>query len=100
MFIVGIFINAIAGVLNAVLSIYMIIVIVAALISWVNPDPYNPIVRFLFSMTEPVFRRVRRILPLPTAAIDLSPLIVVLVIIFLQLFLVEMMRQVAVRLQQ
>jgi YggT family protein len=99
MFVLGIFLNAIAGVLNTVLSIYMIIVIVAALITWVNPDPYNPIVRFLFSMTEPVFRRVRRVIPFPTGGLDLSPLIVVLAIIFLQLFLVEMLRQVAVRLQ-
>jgi len=98
MFVLGIFLNAVAGVLNTVLSIYMIIVIVAALISWVNPDPYNPIVRFLSSMTEPVFRRVRRIVPFPMAGLDLSPMIVVLVIIFLQLFLVEMLRQVANRL--
>jgi YggT family protein len=98
MFVLGIFINAVAGVLNTVLSIYMIIVIVAALITWVNPDPYNPIVRFLFSMTDPVFRRVRRIIPFPTGGLDLSPLIVVLIIVFLQLFLVETLRQVAVRL--
>ena len=60
MFVLGNFLGAIAEVLNIVLTIYMWIVIISALISWVNPDPYNPIVRFLFSVTEPVFATVRR----------------------------------------
>ncbi len=87
MFIIGDFILALAGVLDIVLQIYMWIVIIAALISWVNPDPYNPIVRFLYSVTEPVFAMVRRRLPLPRMAIDISPFIVVLIILFLQMFL-------------
>ena len=69
----GNFLGAIAEVLNIVLTIYMWIVIISALISWVNPDPYNPIVRFLFSVTEPVFATVRRVLPFPYMGIDFSP---------------------------
>jgi YggT family protein len=99
MFVLGNFLGAIAEVLNIVLTIYMWIVIISALISWVNPDPYNPIVRFLFSVTEPVFATVRRVLPFPYMGIDFSPLIVLLVIIFFQQFLVGTLRQVAVNLQ-
>jgi YggT family protein len=99
MFVLGNFLGAIAEVLNIVLTIYMWIVIISALISWVNPDPYNPIVRFLFSVTEPVFATVRRVLPFPYMGIDFSPLIVLLVIIFFQQFLVGTLRQVAINLQ-
>jgi YggT family protein len=99
MFVLGNFLGAIAEVLNIVLTIYMWIVIISALISWVNPDPYNPIVRFLFSVTEPVFATVRRVLPFPYMGIDFSPLIVLLAIIFFQQFLVGTLRQVAINLQ-
>jgi YggT family protein len=95
MFVVANFLSAFAGVLDIVLEIYMYIVIVSALISWVNPDPYNPIVRFLYSVTEPVFAWVRRILPLPSMGIDFSPIIVLLIIIFLRQFLVRTLMQIA-----
>jgi YggT family protein len=95
----GNFLHAIAEVLNMVLAIYMWIVIIAALISWVNPDPYNPIVRFLFSVTEPVFARVRRLIPFAYMGIDFSPLIVFLAIVFLQQFLVRTLHQIAASLQ-
>ncbi|MEW6111163.1 MAG: YggT family protein [Thermodesulfobacteriota bacterium] len=93
--VLGHFVQAFAGVLNVVLTIYMWIVIIAALISWVNPDPYNPIVRFLYSMTEPVFSFVRRRLPLPRTRIDISPFIVWLAIVFLQIFLVQTLNSFA-----
>jgi YggT family protein len=99
MFVLGNFVGAIAGVLDIVLTIYMWIVIIAAVISWVNPDPYNPIVRFLVSVTEPVFASVRRILPFPYMGIDFSPLIVLLVIVFLQQFVVRTLHQIAMQMQ-
>ncbi len=99
MYVLGNFIGAIAQVLNVILSIYMWLIIISALISWVNPDPYNPIVRFLYSVTEPVLNFVRRTLPLPRMGIDLSPLIVLLVIIFLQSFLITTLQQIAVNLR-
>ncbi len=95
MFVLGNFLSAIAHVLDVVLSIYMWLIIISALISWVNPDPYNPIVRFLYSVTEPVLSFVRKNLPLPQMGIDLSPLIVLLVIVFLQNFLIRTLLQVA-----
>lgn len=74
-----------AELIDSVLFIYMMIVIVAVLLTWVNPDPYNPIVRTLRALTEPVFYRVRRMLPfLDMGGIDLSPVAVILFIGFLR----------------
>jgi YggT family protein len=95
MFVFSNFIVALAKVIDIVLSLYMWIIIFRAVISWVNPDPYNKIVIFLYRVTEPVLRPVRRILPMRNAGIDISPIIVILVIIFLQYFLVETIIQLA-----
>jgi YggT family protein len=87
-------------VLHIILQIYMWIVIIGALLSWVNPDPYNPIVRFLYSATEPVFSWIRRSLPfLRVGGIDFSPLIVIVVIIFLDSALVTSLIEMGVRLK-
>ena len=89
MFVLSNFIIALARILEIVLTLYMWIIIFRAVISWVNPDPYNKIVIMLYRVTEPVLRPVRRLLPLRNVGIDLSPIIVMLVILFLQYFLVE-----------
>ena len=94
----GNFILALAKVIDIGLIIYMWIIIIRALISWVNPDPYNPIVRFLYRATEPVLWRVRRMLPIGGLGIDFSPIIVILVIIFLRSFIVKTLVQLAYRL--
>lgn len=72
-----------------ILRIYLFIVIIAAVISWVNPDPYNPIVRGIYGITEPVFNRIRRAIPMPVQGIDFSPMIVIAVIYALDAFLVK-----------
>ena len=84
---------ALAQVVSAVLSIYYWIILIRALISWVNPDPFNPIVQFLIRVTEPVLAPIRRFLP--PMAIDISPLIAFLVILFLQRFLVQTLYDIA-----
>lgn len=89
MFVIGNFLAAVASVLSMLLSAYMWIIVIRALISWVNPDPYNPIVRFLHSATDPLLYRVRRMIPLNFGGIDFSPLLVIAGIIFLQTFLVQ-----------
>jgi YggT family protein len=89
MFVLSNFIVALARILEVVLTIYMWIIIFRAVISWVNPDPYNKIVLLLYRLTEPVLGPVRRKLPWRNMGIDLSPIIVMLVILFLQYFLVE-----------
>ena len=88
------FLYAIATILKSVLMIYMWVIIIRALISWVNPDPYNKIVRVLYQITEPVLYAVRKRLPY-TGGIDLSPIIVLLVIMFLQVFLVGTLEDIA-----
>lgn len=89
------FLLALAMVLDTLLSIYFWIVIASAVLSWVNPDPYNPIVRFLRAATEPVYYRIRRVLPLYFGGIDFTPLVVLLAIQFLQVFLVGTLNQAA-----
>jgi len=94
MFVFNNFLSAIASVIGLILDIYMWIIIARAIISWVNPDPYNPIVRFLYQATEPVLSRVRRIIPY-LGGIDLSPLVVLLIIYFLRQFLVRSLYMLA-----
>ncbi len=89
MFIVGYLLMAVAKVVDIVLLCFMWIVIVRAVLSWVNPDPYNPIVRFIHNTTEPVLYRIRQFIPFNLGGIDLSPIIVFLVIIFLRTFIVS-----------
>ena len=98
MFIFGNLIHAIAYILDTVLTLYMWIIIVSALISWVNPDPYNPIVRFLYSVTDPVLRHIRRRIG-PAMGIDISPMIVILLIMFIKHFLIASLFGVAVRMR-
>lgn len=98
MFIIANFLNAVAYVLDFVLTIYMYVLIARAIISWVNPDPYNPIVNFLYRATEPVLQRVRRVLP-NTGGLDLSPLLVILAIFFVQKFVVTSLFELVNRLK-
>ena len=95
MFVLSNFVVALARIIDIVLTLYMWIIIGRALMSWVNADPYNQIVIFLYKVTEPVLRLVRRLIPFRNIGIDLSPMIVILVIIFLQYFLVETIIQFA-----
>src|SRR3989442_9777364 len=95
MFVASNFVLALARLLELVINAYIWIIIIRALISWVNPDPHNPIVRFLYQITEPVLRPIRRRLPTFQLGLDLSPLIVLLVIFFLQSFLVRVLYRIA-----
>lgn len=94
MSILGNFINAVAIVFNMALTFYMWIVIARAVLSWVNPDPFNPIVRFINNVTEPVLRQIRSKIP-SIEGIDLSPIIVIFAIYFLQIFLVNSLMDIA-----
>ncbi len=88
MFVLSNFIIGIGGVLHYILNIYMFIVVARAIISWVSPDPYNPIVRFLYMATEPALRYVRRILP-PFSGIDFSPIILMVALFFIDQVLAQ-----------
>ncbi len=89
MFILGNLIIALATVIDYILVIYMWIVIARAVLSWVSPDPSNQIVRIIYNITEPVLRLIRNRLPVTFGGIDLSPIVIFLVIIFLQKFVVN-----------
>lgn len=95
MFIFANLLLALAKVLDIVLVTYMFIVIARAVISWVSPDPFNPIVRFLLNATEPVLYQIRRRLPVVLGGIDLSPLVVLLAVVFLRAFLVQSLAELA-----
>ena len=96
MFIAGNVLQGLATVLDWLLTLYMYVIIARALISWVNPDPWNPIVQFLDRVTEPVLAPVRRRISYGMG-IDLSPLIVIGIIIFLQIAVVQSLRELAFR---
>lgn len=94
MFILANFLTALATVIQYGLIIYMWLIIARAVISWVNADPYNPIVQFIYSATEPVLSKVRSRMPF-MGGVDLSPIIVLMIIVFLQSFLVTTLHQIA-----
>lgn len=95
MYVVSNFLGALATLIDFVLSAYMWIIIGRAIISWVNADPYNPIVRFLYEVTEPVLARIRRVVPIFGGGLDFSPMILILALIFLRSFLVPTLQQLA-----
>ncbi|HEX6209144.1 MAG TPA: YggT family protein [Methylomirabilota bacterium] len=100
MFVASNLVAAVARLLELVLWAYFWIIIARAVLSWVNPDPFNPIVRFLYRVTEPVLRPIRHRLPTVGMGLDLSPMLVILAIYFLQAFLVESLRDLAASLRQ
>lgn len=91
----GNFLVAIVSVIDIILNVYMWIIVARAIISWVSPNPYNPIVNFLYQATEPVLRYARRIIPPIGGTLDLSPIIVLVAIVFLRQFLVQSLMQFA-----
>ena len=99
MFVISNLLAAVAKVLDIVLTIFMWIIIARAILSWVSPDPYNPIVRFIHNVTEPVLYQVRRKIPLSFGGIDFSPIIILLAVIFLQQFVVQSLHQFAMTLR-
>ena len=88
-------IQALAQILHMVINIYIWVVIIAALVSWVRPDPYNPIVQTLYRLTEPVYAWIRRYVPTVVGGIDLAPLIVIFGLQFLDLFFVKLLFQLS-----
>ncbi len=87
--------SALYQVISLVFQIYIFIVIARALVSWVNPDPYNPIVRFLYNATEPVLSKMKRYLPLQFSGIDLSPIALLLLLSVVQQLLLSVIVQMS-----
>ncbi len=97
MFVMRNLVVAFATILDYVLWAYMWVLIIRAVLSWVSPDPYNPVVRVLYSITEPVLSFLRRKFPLMAGSIDFSPMVAIVVILFLQRFLVRTLFDLAGR---
>ena len=96
MFVIGHLLRAIAVVLEMGLNIYMLIIIAHAILSWVNPDPYNPIVRFIHNVTDPVLDRIRKTIPVVFGGIDFSPILVLVALAFLKSFVVGTLYSLAI----
>jgi YggT family protein len=98
-FVAGNLLLALANLLHLLLQAYFWIIIARAVLSWVSPDPFNPIVRFLYRITEPVLRPIRHRMPAFAIGIDLSPMVVILAIFFLDSFLISTLRDLALSLR-
>lgn len=97
MFILGNLVIAVANLLDILLTVIWWLILIRALVSWVNPDPFNPFVQFLHRTTEPLLEPIRRVLP--PMAIDISPFVVFLAIIFLRSFAVQTILDIGVRMK-
>ena len=98
MFVMGNLVATLAQLLNSLFEIYWWILIIRVLLSWVNPDPFNPIVQFLMRATDPVLEPLRRLIP-PLGMFDLSPIVALLLLRALQSFLVKTLLDLSVRLR-
>jgi YggT family protein len=87
--IVGI-INGLGGIVHSLLTVYIWIVIIGALLTWVRPDPYNPIVQIIYRLTEPAYRLVRRMMPTVFNGLDLAPLIIIILLQVIDVILVNL----------
>lgn len=95
MFVAANFLEAVAGVLDTVLTLYVWVIVARAVVSWVDADPYNPIVRALCNLTDPVLDRLRQSLPLAFGGIDMSPVAAIAIVWFLDAFLVASLYDLA-----
>ena len=91
MIVVSTFIEALTQILHMIINIYIWVVIISALISFVRPDPYNPIVQILHRLTNPVYAFIRRFIPTIIGGVDVAPIIVILVLQFVDLFAVKLL---------
>ena len=95
MFVAANFLSAVARITDILLTFYTWAIIIRAILSWVSPFSGHPIARFFYRITEPVLERIRRYLPLRGMGLDLSPMLAILIILFLQHFLVATLRDLA-----
>ncbi|MDI6791277.1 MAG: YggT family protein [bacterium] len=97
MFILGQLLSSLAGLLDVICTVFYFLFIARIFLSWVNPDPYNPIVEFIYKVTEPILGPIRRIIPLQVGMIDLSPIIAFIALDFLRRFIVGSLYHLATR---
>jgi YggT family protein len=96
-FVLGNLLNAIAWVLDNVITLYLLVIVISALLSWVRPDPFNPIVRILTTLSDFILDPIRRLIPMHSLGVDLSPIVAVLFLYFTKLFVVQTLHDLANR---
>lgn len=97
MFVLGNFLNAVAWILDNLITVYIFIIVIHALLSWVRPDPFNPIVRALATISNFLLDPIRRLVPMHSLGVDLSPMIAILFLWFTRMFVVQTLRELAAR---
>lgn len=98
MFAFGNLLQSLASIINIALDLYFWVIFIRAIMSWFNPNPYNPFVRTIYRLVDPVTYKISKIIPTRIGMVDISPFILMLIIIFLQRFLVKTLYDLAVRL--
>ncbi|BCX79037.1 YggT family protein [Campylobacter sp. 19-13652] len=93
--IVSTFLMALANIFHSIIQIYIWVIIISALLSWVRPDPFNPIVSLLYRLTEPAYALVRRVVPTAIGGFDVAPIIVLLGLQFIDQFAITLLYKVA-----
>jgi YggT family protein len=99
LFVFGNLFSTIAHILDILLEVYMWVVIVRAILSWINPNPYNPLVRIIYGLVDPVTYSISRFFPTRIGMIDIAPFMLLLIIIFLQKFIVRTLFDLAIRIR-
>ncbi len=99
MFVFGNILSATVEIVDTLLHLYMWTFIISAVLSWVRPDPYSPIVRFLYQITEPALRPIRRLIPMQGVGLDFSPVIVIFIIIFIRTAFIRSLAEIAMRMR-
>ena len=97
MFVISNFLVSLANIIDLILTMFYWFILIRALISWVSPDPFNPVVQFLYRTTDPILNPIRRLMP--EMAIDISPIIAFLGIMFIKSFLVATLFDLSSRLR-
>ena len=85
----------IGGIFHSLITVYIWVIIIAALLSWVRPDPYNPIVQFLYRVTTPAYDFVRRIMPTSFNGIDFAPLVIIIGLQVIDIILITLLNAIA-----
>ncbi|MCX8021624.1 MAG: YggT family protein [Syntrophorhabdaceae bacterium] len=99
MFVVGNLFSSVAYILNLILDLYFWVIFARAVLSWVRPDPFNPIVRTICRLVDPLTYRISRIIPTRIGAIDLAPFILMLIVVFIQRFLIATIADIGMRIR-
>jgi YggT family protein len=99
MFVFGNLFSSIASILNLLLDLYFWVIFARAILSWIRPDPYNPIVKTVYRLVDPLTYKISRIIPTRIGMVDVAPFILMLAIVFVQKFIVATLFDIGMRMK-